>query len=104
MRLALLDEKQCDAALELAVTMFLQGDDSRAAGQIASAFEACSSRDEEVRSILRWELRRLGNQTPALAPRSKAIVERFLTVSSHKFRQTDFAVHISSMCPAPAFG
>jgi tetratricopeptide (TPR) repeat protein len=77
-QLRLADEQVCYAELELAVTTFLQGDESKAASALPAAFEKCSSRQQELKDILKWELRRLGNQTPALKPRSDAIAERFL--------------------------
>jgi tetratricopeptide (TPR) repeat protein len=77
-RLSLVEEKQCYADLELAVTRFLQGDESQAASAVPAVFEKCGSRQGELKGIVNWELRRLGSQTPALAPRCDAFTKRFL--------------------------
>jgi hypothetical protein len=77
-RLGPLAEKQCYADLELAVTRFLQGDEHQAAGVVPAAFAKCSSRRAELEKILRWELRRLGTQTPKHGKRSEAFVQKFL--------------------------
>ncbi|HYW44789.1 MAG TPA: toll/interleukin-1 receptor domain-containing protein [Bryobacteraceae bacterium] len=81
-QLRLFDEKQCYADLELAVTTLLQGDDNEAAGAMPAAFTKCRSRQPELKDILKWELRTLDNQSPALAPRSEAIVQRYLKSGS----------------------
>jgi len=68
-RLVLIDEKECYAELELAITRFLHGDESQAAGAISATIGnsgKCRSRQKELREILRWELRRLGSEVPQL--------------------------------------
>src|SRR5450631_3110867 len=77
-RLGLMDEKQCYAELELAVTTFLQGDEGKAATAVAGALGECSSRQPELKDILRWELHRLGSEVPGLTARSDRFVGRFL--------------------------
>ena len=74
-QLRLFEEKQCYADLELSVTRFLQGDDKT---EVAAVFDICSSRQQELSDILRWELRRLGSETPLLGPRAETFTERFL--------------------------
>jgi tetratricopeptide (TPR) repeat protein len=81
-QLRLIHEKQCYADLELAVTSFLQGNEGEAASTIPLALARCGSRAQEVKQILNWELRRLGNEVPAFTQLSNAIVERFL-ISGH---------------------
>jgi tetratricopeptide (TPR) repeat protein len=81
-RLQLPDEKDCYADLELAVTRFLQGDEAQAATAVPAAFTKCSSRKPELKDILKWELRRLGNQTPTLKKGSDAFAERFLAIGT----------------------
>ena len=77
-QLRLIDEKRCYADLELAVTRFLQDHESEAASAIPAALDRCRSRQEELKSILKWELRRLENEVPAFTNGSEAIVQRFL--------------------------
>jgi tetratricopeptide (TPR) repeat protein len=77
-KVRIIEEKQCYADLELAVTRFLQGHESDAANAISAALDRCRSRQEELKSILRWELRRLGNEAPAFTERCEKIVQRFL--------------------------
>lgn len=77
-RLGPIAEKQCYADLELALTRFLRGDENQAARAAPAAFERCSSRRPELSDILRWELRRLGIQTPNLCERCDAFAQRFL--------------------------
>jgi tetratricopeptide (TPR) repeat protein len=76
-RLGPIREKQCYAELEAAVTEFLGGDERKADSAISSAFAKCSSRQKELKQILKWELERLGSQAPALRQRSDEIVQRF---------------------------
>lgn len=77
-QLRLVEEKECYAELELAVTKFLQGDERQASSAVPTVFDKCSSRQRELKDVLKWELRRLGNQTPDLAPRCEAFADRFL--------------------------
>jgi len=68
-RLSVLEEKQCYAELELAMTKFLLGVESRAASAVPTVLGEsgkCHSRLRELTDILRWELRRLGNEAPQL--------------------------------------
>jgi tetratricopeptide (TPR) repeat protein len=78
LRLVGVDEMQCYADLELAVTRFLQGYESEAATTVPAAFEKCSPRRHELREILGWELRRLGSENPELGERSGRFAQRFL--------------------------
>jgi tetratricopeptide (TPR) repeat protein len=77
-QLRLIEEKECYAELELAVTAFLQSGDNAALNAIPAALNRCRSRQQELKSILNWELRRIATQTPALKPRTDEIVTRFL--------------------------
>lgn len=79
--LSTINEKQCYAELELAVTNFLRkGDEGIAARAVAAAFEKCSSRREEVKGILKWELRRLSTETkiPQMPQRADDFADKFL--------------------------
>jgi len=74
-------EKQCYAELELAVTKFLQDDDSLATQTVPSTIGhsgLCHSRRQELTDILKWELRRLGNEVPQFTNASDAFVSKFL--------------------------
>ena len=84
-RLVLIDEKECYAELESAVTTFLQGNESRAATVVPVAFGKCSSRQHELKDILKWELRRLGSEVPDLTRRSDEFVGKFLASSNPGF-------------------
>lgn len=77
-RLGRLEEKQCYAELELALTRFLQGDEGGGGSAATAAFQKCSSRRRELKDILKWELHRLGSETPVLRQRCEAFEERFL--------------------------
>jgi tetratricopeptide (TPR) repeat protein len=81
-RLGPIKEKECYAELELAVTMYLQGDEDKAANAVSAAFGKCSSRQHELKDILRWELHRLGSEVPGLTQRSDKFVGRFLAPSN----------------------
>lgn len=81
-RLGPIREKECYAELELAVTKFLQGDEGQAASAVPAAFGKCSSRQKELKCILKWELRRLGSEVPGLTQRSDDFVGRFLASAS----------------------
>ncbi|HEV2988684.1 MAG TPA: toll/interleukin-1 receptor domain-containing protein [Candidatus Angelobacter sp.] len=77
-RLGRIEDKECYASLELSVTRFLQGAENEAADAIRTTFTMCLSRSQDLKSILRRELRQLGSQTPKLGPRCDAITQRFL--------------------------
>lgn len=83
-RLVLLDEKLCYAELELAMTQFLQGDDSEATSMVPAALGksgSCRSRRTELTGILRWELHRLGSEVPRLAKGSEEFAANYLGTS-----------------------
>ena len=84
LRLGLLEEKQCLAELELAVTRFLRATKPRRRAWCLPRLEnpRCHSRRKELTDILRWELRRLGNEVPQLTQRSDDFVGRFLGPSN----------------------
>ena len=72
-------EKQCYAELELAVTEFLRrGDENATASAVSAGFGKCASRQEEVKAILQWELRRLGSEVPQYTQRTDRFTEKFL--------------------------
>jgi tetratricopeptide (TPR) repeat protein len=78
-RLGPINEKQCYAELELAVTEFLwRGDENATASAVSAGFGKCASRQEEVKAILQWELRRLGSEVPQYTQRSDRFTEKFL--------------------------
>jgi hypothetical protein len=79
-RLGPLAEKQCYVELELAVTRFLQGDESQAAATVPAMFEKCSSRRPELMDILSWQLRMLGSESreKTIRDQSDKFVQRFL--------------------------
>jgi hypothetical protein len=56
----------------------VQGDERTAGSAVRGAFGKCSSHRQELRDILKWGLRWLGNQAPALESRCDAIAEQFL--------------------------
>jgi len=71
-------EKQCYAELELAVTEFLRrGDENATASAVSAGFGKCASRQEEVKAILQWELRRLGSEVPQYTQRTDRFTEKF---------------------------
>ena len=77
-QLSSLNEKQCYAKLELAVTRFLQGDKSEAARVVPATLGEsgkCDSRKTELTNILRWELRRMRNEVPQLAQGSEGFAK-----------------------------
>jgi tetratricopeptide (TPR) repeat protein len=78
-RLGPIVEKQCYADIELGLTSFLEGYDSKAATAIPAAFEKCSSRQEELRAILNWEIHKLGSEVPKFSERSEKFAQQFLT-------------------------
>jgi tetratricopeptide (TPR) repeat protein len=74
-------EKQCYAELELAVTSFLQGDDSIAKETVPATIGhsgLCHSRRRELTDILKWELRRLGSEVHEFTTASDTFVSKFL--------------------------
>lgn len=81
-RLGPIDEKECYAELEFAVTTFLQGDEGGATNAVPTAFKKCDSRQHELKDILKWELHRLGGEVPGLAQRSDEFVGKFLASSN----------------------
>jgi tetratricopeptide (TPR) repeat protein len=81
LRLGRLDEKHCFAELELAVTRFLRGDETQAANTVSATLGesgTCHSRHKELTDILRWELRRLGNEVPQLTQRCEQFATNYL--------------------------
>ncbi len=81
-RLGLIDEKACYAELELAVTKFLQGDEGQAASAVPAALGKCSSRQTELKDILKWELHHLGSEVPRLTQSADKFAGRFLGPSN----------------------
>ncbi len=84
-RLVAREEKQCYAELELAVTEFLKGNDAPATTIVpATIGEAgkCHSRQTELTGILKWELRRLGNEVPQFTARTEGFAAKYLNASS----------------------
>ena len=80
-RLVLIEEKQCYAELELAITRFVQGHEDQAVSAVPAALETsgkCHSRQTELTAILRWELRRLSNQVSQLRKGSNAFATQYL--------------------------
>jgi tetratricopeptide (TPR) repeat protein len=78
-------EKQCYAELELALTKFLQDDDTIAKETVPSTIGKsgrCHSRRKELTDILKWELRRLGSEVHELTNASDAFVARFFDASN----------------------
>ena len=80
-RLGPIGEKVCYAELELAVTEFLQGDEGQSAIAVPATFGKCSSRQHELKDILKWELHRLGGEVPELTQRANEFVGKFLASS-----------------------
>ncbi|MBV8673376.1 MAG: toll/interleukin-1 receptor domain-containing protein [Acidobacteriaceae bacterium] len=80
-RLALLQEKQCYAQLELFVTMFLQRDQAKASAGVPAVFEKCRSRQAELRKILDWELHRLGSELAKYTQPADDFTSKFLEPS-----------------------
>lgn len=84
-RLVRIEEKQCYAELELAVTKFLQGDEGQAARVTLPATLGesgkCHSRKKQFTEILAWELRRLSNEVPQLTKGCEEFATKFLGVS-----------------------
>ena len=80
-RLGPIAEKECYAELELAMTRFLHGDEGQA-GAVTAAFGKCSSRQHELKDILRSELHRVGSEVPRLTQRSDEFVGKFLASSN----------------------
>lgn len=81
LRLGLLDEKQCLAELELAVTRFLRGDETQTGSVVLATLGEsgrCHSRRKELTDILRWELRRLGNEVPQLTKGCEQFAAKYL--------------------------
>lgn len=86
LRLGRLEEKQCYADLELAVTKFLQDDESIATETVPSTIGhsgLCHSRRQELTDILKWELRRLGSEVPQFTNAADAFVSKFLAPNRH---------------------
>jgi hypothetical protein len=82
-RLSTLNEKQCYADLELALTAFLlRGDEVKAASAVPAAFGKCHSRQPELTAILKWELHRLGSEVPEFSQRADEFVHKFLATSN----------------------
>jgi tetratricopeptide (TPR) repeat protein len=81
-RLGPLNEKECYAELELAVTTYVQGDEGKAANAVPAVFGKCSSRQHELKDILKWELHRLGSEVPGLTQRTDKFVDKFLAHSN----------------------
>jgi tetratricopeptide (TPR) repeat protein len=81
-RLGPFKEKECYAELELALTMYLQGDEDKTANEVSAAFGKCSSRQRELKDILKWELHRLGSEVPTLTQRADKFAGKFLVVSN----------------------
>jgi tetratricopeptide (TPR) repeat protein len=81
-RLGPIKEKECYAELELAVTTYLRGDEGKATNEVSAALGKCSSRQRELKDILKRELHRLGSEVPALTQRSDKFVSKFLAPSN----------------------
>jgi TPR repeat protein len=81
-RLGPFKEKECYAELELAVTMYLQGEEDKAANEVSAAFGKCRSRQGELKDILKWELHRLGGEVHTLTQPSDNFVRKFLAPSN----------------------
>lgn len=80
-RLGPINEKECYAELELAITRFLRGDESRAASAVPATLGEsgkCHSRRKELMEMMRWELRRLGNEVPQLTKGCDQFAAKYL--------------------------
>ena len=85
-RLVQLEEKQCYAELELALTQFLQGDENEAASKVRTTIGKsgrCRSRQWELTGILSWELHRLGGEVPQLRKGCNEFAAKYLGVSTN---------------------
>lgn len=79
--LASLAEKLCYAELELAVTRFLQGDESvtkKKVPVLIGTSGTCETHATDLKDILKWELRRLSTEVPQLTKASDVFAAKFL--------------------------
>lgn len=83
-RLTQVEEKQCYAELESALTEYLKGNEGVAATTVPAAIGGvgkCHSRRRELSNILKWELRRLGSEVSKFTNASDAFATRYLDSS-----------------------
>ena len=71
-------EKLCYAQFELSITLFLKGSDSDAQKYADAGRQTCGDHLLDIEAELKPELKRLANERPELADRSRAYSAKFL--------------------------